>query len=59
MCSVANQVQGRDVHLSCVMCVCYPACTRQNHMQQYMDMTIFKVLQVFDVQAHACACTCV
>ena len=29
--SVANQVLARDMHLSCVACVCYPACAPKPH----------------------------
>ena len=39
--SVANQVQARDVHFSCVTCVCYPACAYQNHVQQCVHMPDF------------------
>ena len=58
-CSVANQVQACDVDLSCVACVCYPTCVRQNHVQQCVHMPVFEVLHVLNVQAHACTCTCV
>ena len=56
MCSMANQVRACDVHLSCVVCVCYLLCSRQNRVQQCMHTAVFEVLHVLNVQAHACTC---
>ena len=39
--SVANQVLVQDVRLSCVMCVCYPVCARQNRVQQCVHTLVF------------------
>ena len=39
--SVANQVQVHDVYLSCVVCVCYPVCACQNHVQQSVHTLVF------------------
>ena len=41
MCSVANQVQACDVHLSCVTCIRYSTCIHQNCMQQCAHRPVF------------------
>ena len=51
-----KQMRACDVHLSCVMSVCYLACTRQNRVQQCMHTPGFEVLHALSVQAHACTC---
>ena len=53
-CSVANKVRARDMHLSCVARVCYPACAQQNRLQQCMCTQVFEVLHALNVQAHVC-----
>ena len=57
-CSVANQVQARDIRTSlmCRVCVCHLKCTRQNCVQQCMHMPVFEILHTLNVQAHACTC---
>ena len=47
-------MQARDVHFSCVACVHWPACTRQNCVQQCVHTAVFVVLHALNVQAHAC-----
>ena len=59
MCSVANRVQARDVHLSCVAYVCYPAYACQNRVQHCTHTPVFEVLNMLNMQAHVCTCTCV
>ena len=55
-CSVENQVRACDVHLSCVACICYPACACQNPVQHYVHRPVYEVLHVLKVQAHECTC---
>ena len=43
--------------ISCVVCVCFPMCARQNCLQQCVHTPVFKVLHALNVQAHACTCT--
>ena len=54
-----NIVRVSDMHLSCITCVCYPACAYQNRVLQCMYMSVFEVLHELNVQAHACTCMCV
>ena len=51
----ADTVYNFFVHLSCVVCVCFPACAHQN-VQQCVHKPVFAVLHSLNMQAHTCTC---
>ena len=53
-CSVANQVQARKMHHSCVMYVHWQSCAYQNCVRQCMCTPFFEVLHAVNVQTHVC-----